>query len=86
MAEKRISYEEAREELAEVVAELEGGELGLEESLKLWERGEELVKVCEEWLEGAKAKIAKASASKRASKAGSGTESKSGSAEKDEDA
>jgi exodeoxyribonuclease VII small subunit len=51
------------------VAELEGGELGLEESLKLWERGEELVKICEEWLEGAKAKIAKASAAKSASKA-----------------
>jgi exodeoxyribonuclease VII small subunit len=64
MAEKRISYEDAREELAQVVEELESGELGLEESLKLWERGEELVKICEEWLEGAKAKIAKASAAK----------------------
>ena len=64
MAEKRISYEEAREELAEVVEELESGDLGLEESLKLWERGEELVKICEEWLEGAKEKIAKASAAK----------------------
>lgn len=64
MAEKRISYEDAREELAQVVEELESGELGLEESLKLWERGEELVKICEEWLEGAKAKIARASAAK----------------------
>ena len=82
MAEKRISYEEAREELAEVVAELEGGELGREESLKLWARGEELVKICEEWREGAKAKIAKASAAKGSSKAAS----KSSSTEKDEDA
>lgn len=82
MAEKRISYEAAREELAEVVAELEGGELGLEESLKLWERGEELVKICEEWLDGAKAKIAKASATKATSK----PTSKSSSTEKDQDA
>lgn len=76
MAEKRISYESAREELAEVVAELESGDLGLEESLKLWERGEELVKICEEWLEGAKAKIAKASAAKSSSKTSPQSDSK----------
>lgn len=55
-----IPYEKARDELAEIVEQLEGGEVGLEESLKLWERGEELVKVCQEWLDGAKARIAKA--------------------------
>jgi exodeoxyribonuclease VII small subunit len=32
----------------------------LEESLKLWERGEELAKICQEWLDGAKAKLAAA--------------------------
>ncbi len=57
---KTISYEKARDELAEIVAQLEGGELGLEESIKIWERGEELVKVCQEWLDGAKARIEKA--------------------------
>jgi exodeoxyribonuclease VII small subunit len=57
---KPIPYEKARDELAEIVAQLESGEVGLEESLKLWERGEELVKVCQEWLDGAKARIAKA--------------------------
>jgi exodeoxyribonuclease VII small subunit len=57
---KPISYEKARDELADIVARLESGEVGLEESLKLWERGEELVKVCQEWLDGAKARIAKA--------------------------
>jgi exodeoxyribonuclease VII small subunit len=57
--EKRLSYEEARDELAKVVASLEGGQTTLEQSLALWERGEELAKICQEWLDGAKAKLAK---------------------------
>ena len=57
MAEKKLSYEEARDELANVVAELESGQSSLEDSLKLWERGELLAKVCQEWLDGAKAKL-----------------------------
>ncbi len=52
-----ISYEAARDELAQVVAQLETGSATLEESLKLWERGEELAKICEEWLAGARAKL-----------------------------
>ena len=48
------SYEEARDELAEIVESLEDGSATLEESLKLWERGEELAKICQEWLDGAK--------------------------------
>jgi exodeoxyribonuclease VII small subunit len=57
-SEKKLSYEQAREELAEIVESLEDGSATLEESLKLWERGEELAKICQEWLDGAKAKIA----------------------------
>ena len=57
MNEKKISYEAARDALAEVVASLETGSATLEESLALWERGEELVKICQEWLDGAKAKL-----------------------------
>ena len=45
MVEKKISYEAARDELAEVVSALETGSATLEESLKLWERGEELAKI-----------------------------------------
>lgn len=45
------SYEQARDELAEVVKRLEAGGLTLEESLNLWERGERLAAICEEWLE-----------------------------------
>lgn len=56
-AEKKISYEDAREELAEIVSELESGSATLEESLKLWERGEELAKICQEWLDGARKKL-----------------------------
>jgi exodeoxyribonuclease VII small subunit len=57
MTEKKISYEAARDELAEVVSQLEGGQASLEESLALWERGESLAKICQEWLDGAKAKL-----------------------------
>ena len=54
-----ISYEDARDELAEVVEELESGQATLEESLALWERGEKLAKICQEWLDGAKSKLEK---------------------------
>lgn len=56
------SYEKARDELAEVVRDLEKGGLTLEESLALWERGEKLAKVCEQWLEGARARLVAAQA------------------------
>ena len=54
---KKPSYEEARDELVEIVESLEDGSATLEESLKLWERGEELAKICQEWLDGARKKI-----------------------------
>lgn len=57
---RKLSYEAARDELAEIVESLEDGSASLEESLKLWERGEELAKICQEWLDGAKAKLAAA--------------------------
>ena len=57
MVDKKISSEAARDELAEVVTSLETGSASLEESLKLWERGEELAKICQEWLDGAKKKL-----------------------------
>jgi exodeoxyribonuclease VII small subunit len=70
-----LSYEQARDELTEVVKRLEAGGLTLEESLDLWERGEKLAAICAEWLEGARARIATAMA-KRAdqSAATAGTE------------
>ena len=52
-----LSYEQARDELVRVVAELEQGSSTLEQSLALWERGEALAKRCEQWLLGAKARL-----------------------------
>ncbi|MFL6021954.1 MAG: exodeoxyribonuclease VII small subunit [Marmoricola sp.] len=58
MAEKsELTYEEAREELIEVVRSLEQGGTSLAESLALWERGEELAKICQEALDGARARL-----------------------------
>ncbi|HEX4697753.1 MAG TPA: exodeoxyribonuclease VII small subunit [Actinomycetes bacterium] len=53
----RPSYEQAREELVEVVRRLETGAATLEESLALWERGEQLAGICQEWLDGARARL-----------------------------
>lgn len=57
MPEPQVSYEEARAELVEVVRALEAGGITLEESLALWERGEALATQCQEWLDGARAKL-----------------------------
>lgn len=57
-----LSYEQARDELTDVVRRLEAGGLTLEESLTLWQRGEKLAGICEEWLEGARARLAAAMA------------------------
>ncbi|MBM7831393.1 exodeoxyribonuclease VII small subunit [Agromyces cerinus] len=64
-----LSYEQARDELVQVVGELEQGSATLEQSLALWERGESLAARCEEWLIGAKARLeaARGGASRAAS-------------------
>jgi len=59
-AAQRPAYEQARDELTELVKRLEAGGLTLEQSLELWERGERLAVICEEWLEGARARLAAA--------------------------
>jgi exodeoxyribonuclease VII small subunit len=59
-ASERPAYEQARDELTELVKRLEAGGLTLEQSLALWERGERLAVICEEWLEGARARLAAA--------------------------
>ncbi|MFM7986120.1 MAG: exodeoxyribonuclease VII small subunit [Candidatus Fonsibacter sp.] len=60
MSENSLSYEKARDELIKIVEKLESGQATLDESLKLWERGEELAKVCQSWLDGARAKLSNA--------------------------
>ncbi|MEV7014654.1 exodeoxyribonuclease VII small subunit [Streptomyces sp. DH-12] len=56
-AAEALGYEQARDELIEVVRRLEAGGTTLEESLALWERGEELAKVCRRRLDGARARL-----------------------------
>jgi exodeoxyribonuclease VII small subunit len=53
----KMSYEQARDELINVVAELEQGSVSLEASLALWERGEALANQCESWLSGARKRL-----------------------------
>ena len=53
----QLTYEQARDELVQVVQRLESGGVPLDESLALWERGERLAAVCQQRLDGAKAKV-----------------------------
>lgn len=55
--ETNLTYEQARDRLAEIVAALEAGTTTLEQSLELWERGEQLVSICQRWLDGARERI-----------------------------
>lgn len=57
VTEESLSYEQARAELASVVEKLEAGGSTLEESLALWERGEQLAAICQKWLDGARARL-----------------------------
>jgi exodeoxyribonuclease VII small subunit len=57
MTTAELSYEQARAELATVVEKLESGGITLEESLALWERGEQLAATCQKWLDGARARL-----------------------------
>ncbi|RNE48509.1 exodeoxyribonuclease VII small subunit [Corynebacterium alimapuense] len=60
-----LSYEQARDELIETVKILELGQMGLDESLKYWERGEALARRCEEHLDGASRRVEDALATER---------------------
>ncbi|GGO97654.1 exodeoxyribonuclease VII small subunit [Wenjunlia tyrosinilytica] len=67
-----LGYEQARDELIDVVRRLEAGGSSLEESLALWERGEELARVCRRWLDGARARLDAALAAQNAQERGEG--------------
>lgn len=56
----QLSYEQARDQLVEVVSTLEQGQVTLEESIALWEKGEALATRCEEWLTNARERLDKA--------------------------
>ncbi|WP_424212010.1 exodeoxyribonuclease VII small subunit [Streptomyces sp. BI20] len=65
-----LGYEQARDELVDVVRRLEVGGTSLEESMALWERGEELAEICRRWLEGARARLDSALAAREAAEHG----------------
>ena len=52
-----LGYEQCRDELVEVVRQLEQGGMNLDVALTLWERGEALARRCEEHLDGARARV-----------------------------
>lgn len=66
------SYEAARDELVDVVRRLEQGGTTLEESLALWERGEQLARACEQWLDGAQTRVDSALGRREGPDAGDG--------------
>ncbi|MBM3688653.1 MAG: exodeoxyribonuclease VII small subunit [Actinobacteria bacterium] len=57
---EQLSYEDARAQLADIVATLEAGDSTLEQALDLWERGEQLAAACTRWLDGAQARLDRA--------------------------
>ena len=63
----KLTYEQAREELVEVVKKLESGGESLADSMALWQRGEELAKLCQGFLDGAREQVEKARAAEQSS-------------------
>jgi len=56
---KKLTFEQAIEELERIVSQLEGGKVPLEESVAIYERGEALKRRCEELLRQAEARVEK---------------------------
>ncbi len=54
---EQLGFEEARRELEQIVAQLESGRAELEDAVALWERGEELYRLCVAKLDAAEGKI-----------------------------
>jgi len=52
-----LTFETAQKELEQIVERLERGEADLDEAIRLWERGEELYRICIGKLDSAQGKI-----------------------------
>ena len=83
---RRPGSEEARDQLVDLVKRLEAGGLTLEQSLELWERGERLAAICEEWLDGARARLAAAISSQAGGVGAGGDAPDDGAAAADDEA
>lgn len=73
-----LTYEQARAELLDVVQRLEQGASTLEDSMTLWERGEELAAHCQTWLDGARTRLRAVAAERDAAEAGTAADSQKG--------
>ena len=65
---EELTFEQARKELEHIVAELESGRADLEQALALWERGEELHRLCLAKLDAAQGKVEELAVRARAAK------------------
>lgn len=57
MADKEIKFNQAMEQLEEIVRQLEQGDVPLEEALTLYQKGMELSKVCHDKLQSAEKQL-----------------------------
>lgn len=57
MTETELTFEDAQRELERIVERLERGQAGLDETIALWERGEELYRLCLARLDAARGRI-----------------------------
>ncbi|HEB78247.1 MAG TPA: exodeoxyribonuclease VII small subunit [Methylothermaceae bacterium] len=57
MAKRKLGFEEQLKELEQIVARLEQGDVSLEESLKLFEKGVKLARACQTALQEAEQKV-----------------------------
>jgi exodeoxyribonuclease VII small subunit len=84
MAEEKIKFEKALENLEGIVANLEGGELELEKSLKMFEEGIKMTKICQTHLSAAEKKIEKLVTDKKGEPATEPLEEEDSASEQDE--
>ncbi len=57
MTDEALTFEQAEEELRTIVERLESGDVGVDEAIALWERGEALYEICRERLDSAEGKV-----------------------------
>ena len=57
MTDGELTFEQAEAELRKIVERLETGDVGVDEAIALWERGEALHNVCRERLDSAEGKV-----------------------------
>jgi exodeoxyribonuclease VII small subunit len=57
VTDEALTFEQAEAELRAIVERLESGDVGVDEAITLWERGEALYEICRERLDSAEGKV-----------------------------